>query len=82
MNIKKFYKKIEGNPYNVRFKELRTFLDKIGFKARRSGKGSSHIIYKMDGVKGILNIQEDKNREAKYYQVQQVVNFIKKNNLI
>ena len=58
------------------------FLESLDFKPRRSKKGTSHIIYSMPCVEELINIQTDKNGEAKYYQVLQIVEIVKRYNLL
>ncbi len=53
---------------NIRFSELCSLLDALGFQSRVRG---SHHIYWREGVAEILNLQE-KAGKAKPYQVKQV----------
>lgn len=53
---------------NILFADLRTILDRCGFRCRIRG---DHFIYTKDGVEEIINIQPAGNR-AKPYQVKQV----------
>ena len=59
---------------NIRFADLCTLLDVLGFHCRI--KGDHHIFYK-DGIGEIVNIQPMGNK-AKAYQVKQVRNIILK----
>ncbi len=54
---------------NVKFQELLTILKSFKFEERI--KGSHHIFYRKD-IEEIINIQADKNGNAKAYQVKQV----------
>lgn len=64
---------------NFKFEELRNILLALAFDERISG---SHHIYKKKGCVGIINLQKDKNQEAKPYQVKQVREFLINNKLI
>jgi predicted RNA binding protein YcfA (HicA-like mRNA interferase family) len=62
---------------NIRFDELCTFLEKLGFEKRIRG---SHHIYRRDGIMDKINLQKDGNL-AKPYQIKQVRKVIVENNL-
>jgi hypothetical protein len=64
---------------NFRFQELRNILLNLDFDERIAG---SHHIYKRKGCLGIINLQKDKNNQAKAYQVRQVRDFLINNKLI
>jgi hypothetical protein len=64
---------------NFRFEELRNILLNLDFDERIAG---SHHIYKRKGCLGIINLQKDKNNQAKAYQVRQVRDFLINNKLI
>jgi len=53
---------------NIRFEELCTVLERLGFQKRIKG---DHNIFTKDGVVEILNLQP-KGNKAKAYQVKQV----------
>lgn len=53
---------------NIRFSELCSLLDKLGFQKRI--KGSHHIFWR-ESIEEILNLQPNGNK-AKPYQVKQV----------
>ena len=53
---------------NIRFADLRTVLERLGFQCRIKG---DHFIYTKDGVEEIINIQPEGN-QAKPYQVKQI----------
>lgn len=63
----------------MKFQEMVNFLESLNFK--RISKGTSHEIYKREGIAEKANIQ-DKNGEVKPYQVEQVINLIDKYKLI
>jgi predicted RNA binding protein YcfA (HicA-like mRNA interferase family) len=64
---------------NVKFQELLTILKSFKFEERI--KGSHHIFYRKD-IEEIINIQADKNGNAKAYQVKQVREIILKYRLM
>ncbi len=73
MKWEKFYKKIRNNQKNVKFDDIVNFLEYLEFK--RISKGSSHEIYKRNGVPERVNIQENKG-EVKPYQVKQILRIV------
>lgn len=71
---KKLLQKITNNPLGVRFSDICKLAECYGFMlARIEG---SHYIYKCPGRKELVNLQPDKNGEAKKYQVKQVLEII------
>ena len=48
--LEKLFQRIISNPKNVRFEELEKALLRRGFSESQSGGGSSHYIFKKDGV--------------------------------
>lgn len=64
---------------SVKFQELLTILKSFKFEERI--KGSHHIFYRKD-IEEIINIQADKNGNAKAYQVKQVREVILKYRLM
>ena len=60
------YDELNKNPKNVRFNRLCSAAEIFGFKFR-DGKGS-HVIYRRDGIKEMLNFQ-NVGGWAKPYQV-------------
>lgn len=64
---------------NIKFQELLTILKNFKFEDRI--KGSHHIFFRKD-VEEIINIQADKNGNAKPYQVKQVREIILKYRLM
>ncbi|WP_456475675.1 type II toxin-antitoxin system HicA family toxin [Candidatus Pyrohabitans sp.] len=75
----KIYRKLEGNPKNVRFEDFCKALEIFGFKYR-GGRGS-HRVFTRKGIKEILTIQHVKCR-AKVYQVRQFLKLVEKYNLL
>ncbi len=59
---------------NVRFNDLCTLLERLGFEQRTRG---SHHVFRRKGVEEKVNLQKDGNK-AKPYQVRQVRNVIVK----
>lgn len=64
---------------NIKFQELLTILKNFRFEERI--KGSHHIFYKKD-IEEIINIQADKNGNAKPYLVKQIREIILKYRLM
>lgn len=60
---------------NLSFADLCYVLERAGFSHRQGG--GSHVIYYMNGVDEIINVQP-KGGKAKAYQVKQVRNLILK----
>ncbi|HEY9205929.1 MAG TPA: type II toxin-antitoxin system HicA family toxin [Candidatus Methanoperedens sp.] len=73
------YNELKKNPKNVRFNRLCNAAEIFGFKFR-GGKGS-HVIYRRDGIKEMLNFQ-NVGGWAKPYQVRQLLKIIDKYNLL
>jgi len=70
-----FDKIVRRGNVNIKFADLCYFVEHLGFCGRQ--KGTSHIVYTMDGVRDIINLQ-DNNGMAKPYQVRQVISIVKK----
>jgi hypothetical protein len=69
--------KLEASPGNVRFNELVAVCEHFFGEARQ--RGTSHHVYKTPWPGDPrVNIQKDKNGQAKRYQVKQVLAAIKK----
>ncbi len=62
---------------NIRFSELCTLLENLGFEVRIKG---SHHIFRKEGIPTKLNLQKDADM-AKPYQVKQVRKLILENQL-
>ena len=78
MNKKKFLMKIFNNQKNVNFSNFVTLIKAFNFIST-SSKGS-HFVYKHDNIPNALNVQ-NKNGEAKPYQVKQFLTMIENYNL-
>ena len=80
MQPKKTYNKImEGNSdNNIGFNDLQNLLNYLGFE-HKSTKGD-HFIYYYKTLPDIINIQPNGSK-AKAYQVKQIRNFLKSNNI-
>ena len=78
MNKKKLFKQICNNIKNVKFNDFTIILQAFGFFETRSD--GSHFIYKNDDINEWINIQ-NKNGEAKPYQIKQFLSLIEKYNL-
>jgi predicted RNA binding protein YcfA (HicA-like mRNA interferase family) len=78
MNAHKILSRVQRSPSGVRFAELATLLEALGFHLDRI-KGSHHI-FKHAGITEIVNIQ-DVHGQAKPYQVRQVLTLIEKYDL-
>ena len=73
------YEELKSNLKNIRFNRLCNAAELFGFKFK-GGKGS-HVIYRREGVKEMLNFQND-DGWAKPYQVRQLLKIIDKYNLL
>ncbi|MFZ3169138.1 MAG: type II toxin-antitoxin system HicA family toxin [Candidatus Methanoperedens sp.] len=73
------YEELKSNLKNIRFNRLCNAAELFGFRFR-GGKGS-HVIYRREGVKEMLNFQND-DGWAKPYQVRQLLKIIDKYNLL
>jgi hypothetical protein len=60
---------------NMRFRDLRSLLLRLGFSERVRG---DHHIFTRDGIVEIINLQPKRGRAAKPYQVRQVRELIVK----
>lgn len=78
MKNKKLLEKILSNSKNIKFHDFIKLLYGFGFELDRV-KGSHHI-FKKDGVKELINIQ-NVNNKVKRYQIKQFVAIIDKYNL-
>lgn len=67
------------NSTNVRFSRLCTIAEALGFELKR--QTGSHKVYALEGVREILNLQNDKGR-AKPYQVEQFIKLVDKYKLL
>lgn len=76
---KEFFEKVKNSPNNVKFKDMVTFLKKLGFIKR--GQKGSHNVFKKDGLREIVNIQ-NKGGYVVSYQVKQIMKLVKKYDLL
>lgn len=67
---------------NIKFKDLQALLLSLGF-AQKENNGD-HFLYNYPGIKELINIQPDKkdHSKAKSFQVRQIREFIKRNNIV
>jgi predicted RNA binding protein YcfA (HicA-like mRNA interferase family) len=70
---------LEKPPNNIRFEDLRSVLLSLGFNERVKG---SHHIFSKDGVVEIINIQPNRENNAKTYQLRQIRQVLIAYNLI
>ncbi len=75
MDKHKLLEELKANPKKIRFTRVCTIAEAFGFEARK-GSGS-HRVYFRDGVREILNFQNDEGW-AKPYQVRQFIKIIEK----
>ena len=61
------------NPRGLRFEQLCALAECFGFVHRKSKRGTSHRLYKREGIMQLLNFQPDRNGMAKPYQVMQLL---------
>lgn len=78
MKLEKLLRKARRSPSGLRFSELCSLTEALGFELQRQ-KGS-YRVYAHEGIKQILNLQDD-NGMAKAYQVRQLLNCIDRNQL-
>ena len=78
MPPRKLLARIVLSPTNIRFADVRRLVEAFGFRlARVSG---SHHIFKRDGVRELLNVQNYMG-EAKPYQIRQFLELVERYNL-
>jgi predicted RNA binding protein YcfA (HicA-like mRNA interferase family) len=65
---------------SIPFDSMRNLLKAMGFEERQRRGGSSHYVYKLEGIPGLIVIQEEKGN-VKTYQVRQIRNLIEKHGL-
>ena len=78
MNKREWLEELKANPKKIRFARICKIAEAFGFQTRQ-GPGSHRIYYK-DGVREILNIQNE-DGWAKPYQVRQFIKIIEKYDL-
>ncbi len=74
MKAQKLLKKILDGSKNIRFDDFVKLIEAFGFELKRIG--GSHHIYKHPDVSALLNVQPDKNNQAKHYQIRQLLALI------
>ena len=78
--IEKLILKAGNSPQNITFDELCSLFEHYGFKARKSGGGSSHVVYKRrEPPSGMCSVQCGSCGKAKEYQVRWLLNWIDEN---
>jgi hypothetical protein len=78
MGRRELLEELKANPKKIRFTRVCQIVEAFGFQTRK-GTGS-HRVYYRDGVREILNFQDESGR-AKAYQVRQFIKVIEKYNL-
>ena len=78
MNKRKILARLQNNCKNVRYADFVSLAEAFGFELRRTS--GSHSIYRNPLVGEALNLQE-RNGEAKPYQIKQFLTLIEKYNL-
>ena len=69
MNKRKLLERVRNNPRDVRFSDLEVLVEAFGYRLQRIG--GSHRVYIHPNVPLHLNLQPDRNGNAKEYQVRQ-----------
>lgn len=66
---------------NIKFRDLQALLLSLGFDQKENN--GDHFLYNYPGIKELVNIQPDKkdHSKAKSFQVRQIREFIKRNNI-
>ncbi len=80
MKNEKLLQKIINNSRNVKFDDFKKFLGIFGFQY--SHNSGSHQIFYHKGLNGFMNIQPDKNGNAKSYQIKQFIKFLEEKDVI
>ncbi|MCL2163531.1 MAG: type II toxin-antitoxin system HicA family toxin [Oscillospiraceae bacterium] len=78
MNKKKLLRQVYNNNKNVNFSDFIILVEAFGFILTRSD--GSHFIYKNNEINEWINLQ-NKNGEAKPYQIKQFLSLIEKYDL-
>lgn len=78
MRPAKLYQLARSNPKGLRFSDLCRLAEAFGFVFQRQ-KGS-HRVYAHDGIRQIMNFQNDRGM-AKAYQVRQLLDCVDRNQL-
>ena len=80
MNPRKLLGRIESNQNSIRFSDVVRLVSALGFAHDRTS-GSHQIFIHTRIPAAQLNLQSDKNGEAKAYQVRQLLKLIEEYNL-
>lgn len=78
MRTARLFQLARNNPAGLRFSDLCRLAEAFGFELQRQ-KGS-HRIYAHDGLRQIMNFQDDRGT-AKAYQVRQLLDCVDRNGL-
>lgn len=78
MRPRKVYEKVLSGSRNVRFDDVCRLAQGFGFQLDRTS-GSHHIFRHPSGL--MLNLQPDRNGQAKPYQVRQLLGLVEENGL-
>jgi predicted RNA binding protein YcfA (HicA-like mRNA interferase family) len=78
----KLFEKAKNSAVNLRFEELCSLAEMVGFIFRN--QNGDHKIYKHKNLERTMNFQSDKHdkSKAKRYQIKQLINFIEEFKLI
>ena len=72
MSAAKTLVRAHNNPANVRFADLLTLVEALGYVERRRADGS-HRLFKHPVTGHVLNLQPRRDGKAKAYQVRQLL---------
>jgi hypothetical protein len=78
MRPRKVYERILAGSRNVRFEDVCRLAEAFGFRRDRTS-GSHHIFRHSRGL--MLNLQPDRNGQAKFYQIRQFLELVEQNGL-
>jgi hypothetical protein len=78
MRPRRVHEKILDGSRNVRFEDVCRLAEAFGFQRDRVS-GSHHIYRHAQGL--MLNLQPDRNGQAKFYQVRQLLELVEQNGL-
>jgi predicted RNA binding protein YcfA (HicA-like mRNA interferase family) len=76
---RKILEKILAGSKNIRFDDLITLLEALGFQLNRIS--GSHHIFEHPSLSQPVSVQPDKNGQAKDYQIKQLLKLIEKYDL-
>ncbi|MEM9478256.1 MAG: type II toxin-antitoxin system HicA family toxin [Verrucomicrobiota bacterium] len=78
MNRKKLFKKLLSGSKNIRFAEVKSVAEAVGFELERVN--GSHHIFSHPNIPELLNLQNYKG-QAKPYQISQLLKLIERHDL-